>query len=197
MTTNDESSDSQCVGQKGTLPDLPTLGDVCFRVSITSSNDQEVPSVEGASVKSVSRGTVMVVYHLLVWNFYRGVSMVIPSSHSTFGVSETQTYFKESLPTSAASCSNFPVVFLLIPPLWRSSAGRPVLVHVSRDNDINANLFLFPFGLDLGMVFISVFWWQIRCEKNGFDSGKTLIPLSCRFLICQEREEMHYWFCSP
>lgn len=57
MTTNDESSDSQCVGQKGMLPGLPTLGDVCFRVSNTSSNDEEVPLVEGASVKSVSRGT--------------------------------------------------------------------------------------------------------------------------------------------
>lgn len=117
---------------------------------------------------------VMVAYHLLVWNFYRGVSMVIPSPHSTFGVSETQTYFKEPLPTSAASCSNFPVFFffLSIPPLWRSSGGRPVLVHVSGDNGINANLFLFPFGLDLGMVFISVFWWQICCEKVGLTLGR-------------------------
>ncbi|VCW48948.1 unnamed protein product [Gulo gulo] len=86
----------------------------------------------------------MVTYRLLVWNFHRDVSMVIPSSCSTFGVSETQTYFKEPLPTSAASCSTFPVVLLSIPPLWRSGGGRPVLVHVSRDNDINANLFLFP-----------------------------------------------------
>lgn len=169
MTTNNESFDSQCVGQKGTLPALPILGDVCFRVSNTSSNDQEVQSVEGASVNSVSRGTSDGRVPLLVWNFYRDVSMLIPSPRSAFGASETQTYFKEPLPTSAASCSNFPVFFFCQSHHFGDQGGgaRPVLVHVSRDNDINANLFLSPFGLDVGMVFISVFWWQIRCEKVG------------------------------
>ncbi|VCW76784.1 unnamed protein product [Gulo gulo] len=68
-------------------------------------------------IKSLCPGaSMMVTKYLLVSNFHREISMVIPHSRSAFSLSKTQAYLKELFPISAASFSNFLIVLLSIPP---------------------------------------------------------------------------------
>ena len=51
--------------------------------------------------------SIMVTKYLLVSQFNKAISMVIPRSRSAFSLSKIQAYLKEPLPDSAASFSNF------------------------------------------------------------------------------------------
>ena len=136
VDTNDELLDTEGEGEESVLTGLAVLGDTGLELTNTSGDDKDSAIGLGGTsdhvldeitvARGVNDGDVVLKQvrlqkntedlTLLVSNFQRAISMVIPRSRSALSLSKTQAYLKEPLPISWASFSNFSIVRLSIPP---------------------------------------------------------------------------------
>ena len=121
VNTNHQLFHTQHVSQKGFLTGLSICGDTCSKFADTSSSYQDstvspdVPVILFL-IKSLCPGASMVVTEgLLVSNFHREVSMVIPRSCLAFSLCKTQACLKGPFPVSAASSKCW-MIRLSLPP---------------------------------------------------------------------------------
>ena len=96
--------------------------------------------------------------------------MVVPHSHSAFSLSKTQAYLKELPHLSSLRLKFFNGSFVdsTTSVDQMASSGRLAEIYMSNDHDVDVSPFLFHFGFDLLVVFLTpVFWRQTNCEKVG------------------------------
>ncbi|KPP79594.1 hypothetical protein Z043_100823, partial [Scleropages formosus] len=132
---NNELLDAQCVSQQRMFSGLPIFGDSRLKLTHPGSHNEHC--------------TICLQY-LVVSNFQREMSMVMPRSRSAFSLSRTQAYLNEPLPICfLLKLLNGPLINAPALVDQVSRGGGLARVHMAYDHDVDVNLLL-PHGLVLG-----------------------------------------------
>ena len=100
VNSNNKLFHTQSISQKGMLMGMPVLGDTGFKFTTpeaairTAQSAWDVPVIMFLMKSLCPGASKMVAWYLLVSNFHRHISVVIPHSRLAFSFSKTQAYLK-------------------------------------------------------------------------------------------------------